>query len=216
MKKLLIFDLDGTLLDTLGDLQNSVNFALSKKSYPLRTLEQIRKAIGNGVSKLVERSIPNGINNPDYIEVLDIFKEHYSRNYKEITRPYEGAVDVLKSLKGKYLLSVCTNKIQDVAEELINLYFNGIFDFVQGDMPEVNKKPAPDMVNRVVKNLKINKEDCLYIGDTEVDEQTAVNSNVDYVIVTYGYRTKSELKELKIKTDLIDSLDQLDNILKRY
>ena len=215
MKKLLIFDLDGTLLDTLGDLQNSVNFALSKKNYPLRSLEQIRLAIGNGVSKLVERSIPNGANNPDYIETLEGFKHHYSENYKAITKPYDGVIETLKTLKNNYLLAVCTNKVQDVAEELIHLFFGDIFDFIQGDMELVNKKPAPDMINRTVKSLGISKTDCLYIGDTEVDEQTAKNSQVEYVLVSYGYRT---LDELKIKTPnarIVNDQKELIHFIKK-
>lgn len=216
MKKLIIFDLDGTLINTLVDLKNSVNYALEQKGYPTVSLEHIRRSIGNGVAKLVERSIPNGSENPDYKEALAIFTEHYSKNYKVETVPYDGIIDVLEGLKREgMILAVCTNKIQAVAEELIHLYFGDRFDFIQGDMVGVERKPHPAMINRILESLNIKREDAFYIGDTEVDEQTAVNSKLDYVLVSYGYRTNEEQDKLTPNAKIVNNPQELlDFIVK--
>ena len=202
MKKLIIFDLDGTLIDTLDDLKNSVNFALSKFGYPLRSKEQIRLAIGNGVAKLVERSIPGGLENKDYPEALRIFEENYSKFYKVETKPYPGIIDTLSKLKNDGCkLAVCTNKIDHVAVEIVHELFGNIFDEIQGDQKGYNKKPAPDLNYKIMADLKIDKKDAIYVGDTEVDEQTALNTGIDYVLVSYGFRT---IEEQMIKTPNAD------------
>lgn len=210
MKKLIIFDLDGTLINTLVDLKNSVNYSLEQKGYPTVTLEHIRRSIGNGVAKLVARCIEGAENNKDYKEVLDIFKKHYSVNYKVETKPYDGITEILIELKKQgYVLAVCTNKIQDVAEELIHLYFGDLFDFVQGDMEGVEKKPHRAMIDRILDKIQIDRKDAFYIGDTEVDEQTAVNSELDYVLVSYGYRTKEEQDRLTPNADVVNTPKEL-------
>lgn len=216
MKKLIIFDLDGTLIDTLDDLTNSVNFALSKRGYPLKTREDVRLAIGNGVNTLIKRCLPKEIEEEKYLDVLSIFVDHYAVNYKTETKPYLGVKNTLLKLKKDgYLLAVCTNKVQDLAEELLDLYFKNIFDFIQGDMSEVSKKPSADMVNRTVLKMGISKADTIYIGDTEVDEQTAHNSEVDYLLVSYGYRTSDELRLKTPKAKVVHNQDELYEHLKR-
>lgn len=214
MKKLIIFDLDGTLLDTLEDLKQSVNFALSSFSFPLRSKEQVRKDIGNGVAKLIERSIPNNTANPCYFDCLDIFKKHYAAHYNQNTFPYEGMVEVIKYLKDKgYLLAVATNKIDAIAKELVNTHYPNLFDYILGDIDGVPKKPHPDMINNILKHFNLNKEDALYIGDTNVDEQTAINSGLDYYLLTYGYRTKEEIKNTCVCQKLIDHPGDIYKIL---
>ncbi len=195
MKKLIIFDLDGTLLDTLTDLQNSVNFALGAFSFPLKDKEHIRLAVGNGVAKLMERSIPNGTANPQYFSCLENFKNHYAKHYDDETHPYEGIKEtVLKLKKLGYKTAVATNKINSVAHELVNKYFSSCFDYVLGDIDGVPKKPHPTMINNIIKHFNFNKEECFYIGDTNVDEQTGLNAQIDYVLVSYGFRTEEEIK----------------------
>ena len=210
MKKVIIFDLDGTLLDTLSDLQKAVNFALSHFEYPLRSLEQVRKDIGNGVAKLMERSTPNGLNNPNYTKALEIFKEYYGKNYNVFTHAYEGMLDVVKKLKKDgYIITVATNKIIEVAKELLDIHYPEQFDFIQGDVVGVHKKPHPDMINNIVSHYKVSKNDVLYIGDTNVDEETALNGEVDYVLVTYGYRTIEEIKNSCRCTNLVNTPKEL-------
>ena len=210
MKKLLIFDLDGTLLDTLTDLQNSVNFALNQFGYPLRSREDIRKAIGNGVAKLVARSIPENEANPHYFACLEVFKKHYSEHNTDNTFPYKGMVEVIYKLKGMgYKTAVATNKIDRLAHSLIEDAFPNGFDFILGDIDGVPKKPEPNMINNILSHFGLAKEDAMYIGDTNVDEETALNSQLDYVLVTYGYRTKEEIKKTCLCRTLLGSPNEV-------
>ena len=196
MKKLIIFDLDGTLLDTLDDLKDAVNFTLEKYNYPTKSREHIRRSIGNGVAKLVARCIPDGENNPDYSDCLREFKKYYSEHYSDNTYPYKGIAKVVKQLRSEgFLLAVATNKIDALAHELIDKYFPNLFHFVLGDIDGVPKKPNPQMIENILAHFSLEKKDAMYIGDTNVDEQTAVNSGLDYFLLTYGYRTEEEIKE---------------------
>jgi len=215
MKKLLIFDLDGTLVDTLVDLKNAVNHALLLKNYPERSLEQIRKAIGNGVAKLVARSIPNGVDNPDYPETFAEFRKYYSIHATDFTKPYPGVLNQLINLKKQgYLIAVATNKLTDIARPLLDGFYPYIFDFIQGDEPGMDRKPAPMMVETLCKRFNVDKKDAFYIGDTNVDMETAENSGVDFVLVTYGYRTKEELDIQCPGRPTIDHIEELDEYLK--
>ncbi len=215
MKKLIIFDLDGTLIDTLDDLKNSVNFSLSKFGYPLRTKEQIRCAIGNGVAKLVERSIPDGINNPNYPEALRIFEENYKKYYMVETKPYPGILDTLVKLKNDgFKLAVCTNKIHPVAVQIIHDLFGDVFDTIEGDQQGYKKKPSPDLNYKIMKGLSVSKEESIYVGDTEVDEQTALNTGIDYVLVSYGFRTNEELDTKTPNASRVNSTTELYEYLK--
>lgn len=196
MKKLIIFDLDGTLLDTLVDLKNAVNAALLHYNFPQKDIEHIRKSIGNGVNKLVARCLPDNEDNPLYIEVLEYFKKEYAKHALDNTKPYEGIKDVLINLhKQGYKLAVCTNKVDEIAKYIVNKYFPNIFDYVQGDVPFLKKKPNKEMIYHIIDYFQLNKENVLYIGDTNVDEETALNADIDYILVNYGYRTVEELKE---------------------
>ena len=216
MKKVIIFDLDGTLLDTLDDLTKAVNFALSNFEYPLRSREQVRKAIGNGVAKLIERSIPDGLLNENYAKCLEIFKCSYRDNYNERTRPYEGMKNtIIKLLNVGYKVTVATNKVIDVARILLDYHFPGLFDYIQGDVESVKKKPDPDMINRIVEHYRVSKDEVLYIGDTNVDEEVALNSQVDYVLVTYGYRTLEEIKNSCQTTNLINHPNEIFDYIKK-
>ena len=215
MKKLLIFDLDGTIIDTLDDLKNAVNYALLQGNYPERTREQVRKDIGNGVAKLVARSIPNHEDNPDYRNTLKVFREYYSNHYADYTKPYPNVLETLINLKSEgYILAVATNKLTDIARVLIEKLYPKTFDFIQGDEVGMDRKPAPMMVETICKRFGVDKVDAFYIGDTNVDMETAVNSKVDYVLVTYGYRTKEELDIQCPNSPTIDSIKDLPKYLK--
>ena len=215
MKKVIIFDLDGTLLDTLDDLKMSVNFSLSYFDYPLRTKEQVRKDIGNGVAKLIERSLKTGLLCENYQKCLEIFQNHYRENYNIETHAYSGMPEVVQKLKNEgYIVTVATNKIVDVAKELLDTHYPGLFDYIEGDKEGVKKKPDPNMIDNIVSHYHIDKKDVLYIGDTNVDEETAVTSKVDYALVTYGYRTLEEIKRTCHCTNLINSPDGVYKYIK--
>lgn len=216
MKKLLIFDLDGTLLNTLDDLANAVNHALTVFGYENKSKEFVRKAIGNGVAVLISRCIENGMDNPNYKDVLSTFRKHYFSHYLDNTIPYENMLHTLTNLKKHgYKLAVVSNKIHEVTSNLITHYFPGIFDMIQGDVPTLNKKPNPDMVNRVLNELKIGNDEACYIGDTNVDYETAKNSNIDVLLVTYGYRTKEEMKEYHFDCPTVDSVLDIEHYFIR-
>ena len=194
-KKLIIFDLDGTLINTLKDLNEAVNYALSKYQYPLRTIDNTRNDIGNGVAKLIERSIPNGLTNPKYEECLSIFKKYYKEHYIDNSLPYDGISDLLNDLKDKYLLAVVSNKFDEGAKKLVTHYFPNTFIRIQGQVPYLRTKPSSDLVNKVLDELNLSNQDAIYVGDTEIDYFTAQNSGILPILVTYGYRTIDQLKE---------------------
>ena len=216
-KKLLIFDLDGTLINTLEDLNKATNVGLEKYGYPSRSLEETRNDIGNGVKKLIERSIPGGKDNPDYLGVFNEFRSYYITHYSEYSKPYKNTQETLSFLKNKgYKLAVVSNKFDEGAKKLVTTFFPDIFDVIQGSIETLNYKPYPDLVNKVLNELNINNKDALYIGDTEVDYETAINSKLDVVLVTYGYRKKEQLLE-KIKNPplLINDISELINYLSK-
>ncbi|MBO6280398.1 MAG: HAD family hydrolase [Bacilli bacterium] len=213
-KKLLIFDLDGTLMYTVVDLNIATNYALEKYHYPLRSVEQTRKDIGNGILKLIERSIPGGTNNKDYPFVLEEFKTYYKAHYFENSYPYPHIKETLIALKEKgYLLAVVSNKFNEGTNKMINHYLPNIFDRTQGSISELRYKPSSDLVNKVLSELSITPQEALYIGDTEIDYQTAVNSSLDCVLVSYGYRTKEELLKQTKNSPIISDIDELINLL---
>ena len=217
MKKVVIFDLDGTLLDTLKDLAEAVNYALNHFSYPNRSLKQVRKDIGNGVNKLIERSIPNGLANKDYDECLKIFKEYYRNNYDVYTKSYKKIPELVSTIKAHgYIVTVATNKIIDVAKILLDHHYPNLFDYIQGDAIGVQKKPHPNMIKNIIDHYHVSKDEVLYIGDTNVDEETALNAGVDYLLVTYGYRTIEEIKNSCVTKNLADNDEDILNYLLNW
>ena len=215
-KQLIIFDLDGTLVDTVIDLKEAVNFSLEKHQEPTKSLEHVTKSIGNGVETLIARCLNDGFLNPKYNEVLSDFRKYYLNHYDVFTSPYEGVLSSLKLLKEKgFKLAVCTNKLHEAACEIIDKYFPNIFDYVLGSKKELNKKPHPDMLNNVMTNFSyIPKDLVVYIGDTDVDVDSGKNANIDYILVSYGYRNKKELLDYDSKAQIISSFSDLINILE--
>ena len=186
----IIFDLDGTLLYTIEDLTDSTNFALTKLNFPTRTLEEITRFVGNGVRLLIERAVPEGTDNNDIEECLNIFKEHYSKNMFNKTKPYPDIIEMLKNMKSQgYKTAVVSNKFDTAVKELCRKYFNELIDTAVGQRKNINKKPAADGVIEVMKELGVNKEQCIFVGDSEVDIQTAENAEIPCLSVVWGYKS---------------------------
>lgn len=198
MKKAVIFDLDGTLLNTLDDLADSTNYALSRFGYPTRTIDEVRQFVGNGVAKLIERAIPEGKNNPNFEKCLAIFKENYAQNMYNKTAPYNGIIEMLSNLKSKGIkIAVVSNKFDLAVKELCKKYFEGFIDFAAGENEAqgIKKKPAPDTVISVLNKFNFASEDAVYVGDSDVDIMTAKNSKMPCISVTWGFRDEKFLLE---------------------
>lgn len=192
----LIFDLDGTLLNTLEDLKNATNFALNKFGYPERSIEEIRNFVGNGVRKLIERALPNGAENPDFEACLDTFKKNYKEIMYNHTAPYNGIFEMLKIAREKGCkIAVVSNKFDVAVKELCGRYFGSLIDIAIGESENVRKKPAPDSVFEAMKLLNSKPENSVYIGDSDVDIETAQNAKLPCISVTWGFRDKNFLIE---------------------
>lgn len=190
----ILFDLDGTLLNTLEDLADSVNFILNKHGFPARTLEEIRLFVGNGIEKLVERSLPLGLDQDRFLEIFLEFREYYSHHCQNKTRVYDDILSMLACLKEQgYRLGIVSNKNQAAVTVLYEKYFQDCLELAIGQREGVRKKPAPDMIWQALKELHGEKEKCLYVGDSDVDYETAENAQMDVVLVTWGFRKPSEL-----------------------
>ncbi len=213
MYKLAIFDLDGTLLDTLGDLHTSVNFALREFGFPERTIDEVRRFIGNGVVKLMERSTPDGTDEITQKACLDVFRKHYLEHMSDTTAPYANVVDLLTKLREKGLkIAVVSNKLHTAVEELCESYFTGLIDKAVGVSVEAERKPSPVNVLKTAEYFGTEIKDCIYIGDSEVDVQTAHNAKVQCVGVTWGFRDRDCL--LENGSDFIaDTADEVYNLI---
>ncbi len=208
--KTIIFDLDGTLLDTLEDLKNSVNFALGNAGLKERSLEEVRKFVGNGVRRLMELAVPDGEDNPDFSRILADFKEHYKVHCNDKTAPYPHIMELLAELKKRgYKMAIVSNKFYGAVQELKKLYFEDYISVAIGEKEGIRKKPAPDTVLEAMKELESKKEDTVYVGDSEVDIATAKNTGLDCIAVAWGFRTKEEQKRAGGKIFADDPLDIL-------
>ena len=194
--ELAIFDLDGTLLNTLEDLAEAVNAVLSANGYPLRSADEVRRFVGNGIRKLVERSLPENTPEDTIETVLKQFKIYYSAHQTDHTRPYPGIGDLLKKLKASGMrLAMISNKADSSVQVLAQHYFPGMFDEVAGEKEGIRRKPAPDAVNAALETLQVPREKAVYIGDSEVDIRTAHHARMDAVLVTWGFREQAQLEE---------------------
>lgn len=189
-----IFDLDGTLLETLNDLAASTNYALCTHNMPEHTVEEVRMFVGNGVKKLMERAIPNGLDNPQFEEVYATFRQHYLEHNLDTTKPYEGIMEMLTELKqrGKKL-AIVSNKFYAATQDLAHHFFPETITVAIGERENIKKKPAPDTVIEALKQLGASKEGAVYIGDSDVDVATARNCGIPCVSVLWGFRDKEFL-----------------------
>jgi len=208
-----IFDLDGTLLDTLEDLADSVNHVLAEAGYPTRTIKEVRAFVGNGIRKLIERSVPEGTSVESIDSVHQSFIAYYGEHCMEKTSPYEGILDMLKSLqKAGCKIAVVSNKADYAVQILCDKYFNHIFDAALGEQSGTPKKPAPDAVYKALETLNVSSDQAVYVGDSDVDIQTARNSNMDEIIVDWGFRDRKYLEEQGAKV-LVSNPTELINLL---
>ncbi len=210
---LVIFDMDGTILDTLEDLKNSTNYALKQSGYPEHPLENIRQFVGNGIQKLIERAVPEGTSEADRQKVYEAFRAHYKVHCADNTKPYDCIPDLIIKLREAGIkTAVVSNKADPAVQDLVIEYFPNMFDVSVGEKPGVAKKPAPDAVDFVLETLSIPRERAIYIGDSDVDIATAENSHMDSIIVTWGFRDLEFLKVHGAKT-IVDTTEEILELL---
>jgi phosphoglycolate phosphatase len=194
-KEVLIFDLDGTILDTLEDLYISTNYALTYHGFPERSKEEVRLFVGNGIAKLIQRAVPEHTSEETTAQVLETFKKHYGEHCADHTSPYEGILPLLEELKKQgYETAVVSNKADFAVQELCRQYFPGAFAYVVGEREGIRRKPAPDSVLEVLKTLKHSAAEAVYIGDSDVDLQTAANAHMEVIGVSWGFRGRDFLQ----------------------
>ena len=192
-----IFDLDGTLLDTLQDLAAAVNFALRKNGMEEHSIDDIRRFVGNGVRKLIERAVPDGSKNPRIDEVFADFRSYYMQHSLDTTKPYDGITEILQELKMRGCkMAVVSNKMMAATQELVAHFFPEIEVAIgENEVEGIRKKPAPDMVFEALNRLGAEAESAVYIGDSDVDIQTAKNAGVPCISVLWGFRNRKFLLE---------------------
>lgn len=194
--KVAVFDMDGTILDTLQDLKDSINFALKENGFPERNLEEVRLFVGNGLKKLVERAVPENASLEQQEKVLESFNHYYPEHCDIHTKPYDGILELLQKLKSRGMkLAVNSNKPDYGVKELCKKYFDGIFDVEIGIKEGIKTKPSPDALNKILELLDCEKQDAVYIGDSDVDIMTAKNAELRSISVDWGFRSKDFLKK---------------------
>ena len=206
-----IFDLDGTLLDTLTDLAASTNYALRTHGMPEHTIDEVRRFVGNGVRKLMERAVPDGTDNPLFDEAFATFRQYYMEHSLDTTRPYEGVPDMLAALKAKGChLAVVSNKMMAATQELCRHFFPDTIEVAIGENEAegIRKKPAPDTVIAALRQLGVGEEGAVYVGDSDVDIDTARNSNLPCISVLWGFRDRNFLLQHGAST-LISAPEEL-------
>lgn len=211
MKTGILFDLDGTLLDTLEDLKDSVNYALHQYGCPPRTLAEIREFIGNGAKKLIERSLPGKEDDPQVEDVLATYQSYYKTHSKVKTKPYRGIPEALAAISAKYPVAIVSNKPDAATKILCKEFFGDIF--ARGESTDCPRKPAPDMLKKAMETIGV--ESCIYVGDSEVDVLTAKNLGVKCLSVLWGFRDREELAQAggqyfcETPDQLISKLEQM-------
>lgn len=216
---LAIFDMDGTILNTLDDMTDSLNEILTKYNLPLHTVDEVRFMVGNGIPKLIERAIPDGRSNAEFDKILADFIAYYEKHCAIKTAPYAGIVDCIKALRAAGLkIAVNTNKVEPAAIALCDDYFPGLFDIISGSRPGMPPKPAPDgiyeILNRAGMDGKSEGQKAVFIGDSDVDMQTGMNAGLDVIGVDWGFRGKKFLEEHGAKVIMMNA-EELTGHLKK-
>lgn len=190
----IIWDLDGTLLDTLNDLANSVNAALEAYGCPGRTIDEVRSFVGNGIRRLMELAVPHGLSSPDFDGIFAFFRQHYKKTCLDTTKPYSGIDEVLHKLQMQGVrMAIVSNKADYAVAELAEMFFAGTVPVAIGEREGTPRKPAPDMVFNAMKLLGADATRTVYIGDSEVDLMTARNAGLECISAAWGFRSRAEL-----------------------
>ena len=193
---LAVFDMDGTILDTLDDLTNTLNLSLEEAGLPLRTKDEVRSFVGNGVGKLIERALPEDTPETEREKFFEVFARNYKLHCADLTRPYDGVPELIAELRARGVkTAVVSNKVDFAVQQLAEDYFPGLFDIAVGEREGVKRKPAPDSVLAVMDALGVRREETVYIGDSDVDAETAKNAEVDFIGVEWGFRPREVLLE---------------------
>lgn len=214
MIKGLLFDMDGTILNTIDDIKDSVNHAMKICNLPLKTLQEVKDGVGRGAINLIEDVVPKNTSKEDIKKVYKIYQDHYDKNSNQKTGPYPGILALLKNLKEmNYKLAVVSNKHKYLVEELNHNIFKDYFDFSMGEVKGIPIKPEPDMLYMALDHLGLKKSEVLFIGDSDVDMITANNADITSIGVTWGFRSKEVLIKHQASY-IIDQPDQLLEIIK--
>ena len=212
--KLAVFDMDGTILNTLDDLTDATNHALRTFGYPEHSIEEVRFFVGNGIAKLIERATPAGTSEEERAKVRAEFMDYYKIHSADKTGPYTGINDLLKKLRAAGVKTAVVSNKPDVAvRELVKTYYDGLFDAAVGDMEGQAVKPAPDMCLKVFKELGMGPENAVYIGDSDTDIMTARNAGLDEILVSWGFRGREFLTEHGAK-NICDTPDEVYDVIK--
>ena len=213
-KNTVILDLDGTLLDTLEDLWTAVNHALSVCNMPERSLDEVRRFVGNGIKMLMIRAVPGGEENPDFDKAFEVFKQYYGVHCNDTTKPYDGIPELLQELKKEgYAVAIVSNKIDSAVKDLNERYFPQV-EVAIGDRENLKRKPEPDSVFLALKELGRAQDEAVYVGDSDVDLQTSRNAGLPCISVLWGFRDRAFLKEHGASIFVEKPMEILD-ILKR-
>ena len=211
--KAVLFDMDGTLLDTLEDLCDSTNHALAQMGYPLRGIEEIRRFIGNGAEKQIRRAVPEGTSEGKIMETLAAFRAYYQDHCQIKTKVYDGLLDMLSELKEKGVkMAVVSNKPDAAVKKLSREYFGDRLDYAIGPSDGVRCKPYPDMAEEALKALGVEKKDAVFVGDSEVDVQTGLNAGLDVIAVSWGFRSREVVIEAGAKM-IADDAGELEKLI---
>ncbi len=195
--KIAIFDMDGTILNTIEDLTDSTNYALKVHHLPERTIDEVRCFVGNGIRKLIERAVPENSTDILIEDVFETFKVYYADHCNDKTFVYEGISELLANLKYRGIITaVVSNKADFAVQSLCKDYFAGLFDYAVGEKEGIRKKPYPDSIINIIEKYDVTKDEVVYIGDSEVDFQTSLNAGIDSIMVAWGFRTEEVLKKL--------------------
>lgn len=210
-----VFDLDGTLLNTLDDLADAVNYVMRMNHYPERTVDEVRHFVGNGIRRLMELATPESVTGEAFESVFEEFKNYYTEHCQIKTCAYEGIMSLLERLYALgYEMAIVSNKNHAAVCELNEIYFKKYIKVAIGQQDGIQKKPAPDTVLQALKELGKEKDTAIYVGDSEVDFLTAQNTGMDCALVTWGFRTREELSEFT-PTAWADHPEQLFEVLEK-